>query len=129
MQPGNMIPLDVSELGPRQAKAVKKALSDFNWEAKAQVEINGVVGGEERRNTIIELCGSPREDAAPLLAEHLEKFGGKATKDTYRAIVGTVESCIDQLKRSRPEKDRRISQEQQAERVAAMEESGRERNC
>ncbi|MCE5309690.1 MAG: methyltransferase [Acidobacteriales bacterium] len=117
--------LNLTALGPRQAKAVKDALSAFNWESKTFTDLYGTHGKPEteRRTVATSPFSQPRADAAGILDAVLIAHEHKATPTTYAAFVSDIQKATAQLAATRPVHDCRITAEDIAERNRIMAEA------
>lgn len=110
-----------SRAGPRQTKAVDKALRALLWEGKSRDEITGVIGGEEHRSTLTGIFGDARPECWTELNALGQRFGWTITRDNCREIVAAVEEATARLAESRPVDDKRTTPEERAERDKATE--------
>lgn len=113
--------------GPVMVKRVNDAISKLNWEAKTFVQVTGVIGGEEHRAVLTQpVGGAYREDVRELSREIGERYGWQVTANTYKAIVEDVRAALQKAASERPERDERISPEENQERQEALERINRE---
>lgn len=111
-----------SEAGPRQTKAVEKALGALRWKGKEVIEVSGVIGGEERRSRVVRgmVTGEPSEASQVALSEIGERYGWKVTRENARHVVADLERATASL--VVPEVDERITAAEQMERQRAQVE-------
>jgi len=111
-----------TQAGPKQTKAVSKAINDFDWESKTYQEVYGTKGVDEHTSTLTQMFGGAREDAAPLMVAIYEKHQGLITRENYGLIERDIRAAIETLKASRPVKDARRDPEEVAETNALCAE-------
>ncbi len=112
------------DAGPRMCKAVTAAIRKIIWEGKTSVELTGVVGQPESYNewATTDMFGAPRLEASVALDAIGERYGWQVTAANYKQLVADCEAAAADLVTSRPVRDNRRTPEQEAERLAFVEE-------
>jgi hypothetical protein len=106
--------------GPRQLKLVQSAIQEFLSEHKYVIELNGVIGGIESRNTYLSLFGvNVREDVSAAWDRIGNQYGWLITKDNHKDLIESLTSALPALRNNRPIDDKRISQEKHEANMAA----------
>jgi hypothetical protein len=125
---------NAEQLGPRQAKLVNEALSNFRREAQSYTELTGTHGKPEteKRWSYVAVMGAGRSDAAARLeavkAQFLDLSGiPTITPKNYQAVIAAIDAARREMEKSRPTEDKRITLEEEAARMARAEASNRER--
>jgi predicted RNA methylase len=114
------------DAGPRQVKDLLKAGSALRSEGQARDELYGVIGGQERRSTVIAMMGPVRPEVAALDEAIGEKYGHQITRANVRAIIAEYEAALPEACKSRPVDDNRRTPDEEAERSAAVEQASRD---
>lgn len=105
--------------GPRQIKDLIRAASDLRAEGQSRDELYGVIGGTERRSTVMSMFGPVREEVIALDDEIFTRYGGQVTRENVRQIIADYAAAMPEAAKSRPVDDNRRTPEQEAERNAA----------
>jgi len=118
-----------TQAGPRQTKAVEHAIKDLNWAGRGEITLTGIIGKPEteQRSTHVLLLGGTVCDAAQTAKNEIgERYGWTITSSNYKNIVEDITAAIPAVKSMLPVIDRRITQEQQDENDAWVENNRRE---
>ena len=105
--------------GPRQVKDLGKAVSALRSEGMSHDELYGVIGGDERRSTLISFGAPVRSAVAALDQAIKDKYGAQVTRQNVRAIIADYEAALPEARESRRTVDQRRTPEQDAELTAA----------
>jgi hypothetical protein len=115
------------DAGPIIIKRVNDAISKLNWEAKTFVQVTGVIGGEEHRSALTQPVGGVyREDVKELAREIGERYGWQVTAKTNKAIIEDLFAALEKATSARPERDERITPEEDRERQETLGRINRE---
>ena len=120
--------LKSEDLGPRQAKLVNKAVSDFGWEAKAKTQLHGTEGKpetESRSSSVMLIGGVWRPDAKERLDTIEAKYDGLVTPENYQAVINDIHAEIVDMKENPVVEDCRITMAEADKRSARLEELNR----
>lgn len=106
-----------STAGPRQTKAVEKAILELSRHGQSHVELYGVIGQPETesRSTYWSPLSPTRQDAFDALEDVGEKYAWTITRDNHHAIVEDLEAAKAALA-PLPVSDNRHTPEEEAER-------------
>lgn len=114
--------------GPRQTKAVNKAMADFRSRAKSIRQLHGTFGGETRESIVIAFCGEPSEESTVALQEIGERFAWTVTRENHKDVIQAFQDATAEL--TLPIEDNRITKTEAnalAERRTQREQEERER--
>jgi len=100
--------------GPRQVKDLNRAIGALRSEGQSHDEITGVIGGDERRTTLISMCEPARAEVTALEEAIRTKYGHQVTRENVRAIIADYEAAMPGARKSRPVEDNRRSPEEDA---------------
>jgi hypothetical protein len=109
-----------SGAGPKQIKAINKALRKIIWEGKARVEITGIHGQPEtqRRSRIVAMCG----ELSPVAAKYWEEIGNRfawtITAANAVLVLAAAEGAVVDIYNNPPIDDCRITAEAQAAQIS-----------
>jgi hypothetical protein len=106
-----------SSLGPRMAKAVNEAWGKVTWEGKTYVELSEIAGGPEHSGVLTEPFGTIRPDATAGLAAIGDRFEWTLTAENYKRVVFELDTLKRRLEESRPVRDNRRTQAEEAARI------------
>lgn len=117
------------DLGPRQAKAIEKLLSELRSERNRHTRITGVHGGESHSYAVSTFGGGPVNEAAVAAWDELgEQFGWSVSKKTLKAVRAAAEASIAKAAAGRPTVDeRRTQDEETAGREAEQKRNAEQR--
>ena len=107
-----------STAGPLQTKAAKTALDALRTEHKQFVQLDGIIGGPERRHNYCSLFSqAKREDVTAAEARIGERFNYAITRENYKEIVAAVAAALPALENNRPIDDKRRSPDEESQRL------------
>jgi predicted RNA methylase len=104
--------------GPRQAKDFNRAAARLRAEGQSRDELYGVIGGTERKSTVMAMCSPVRPEVTALDEAIREKYGYEVTSASVRQIIADYEAATIEAAKTRPVEDNRVTPEEQAERNA-----------
>jgi hypothetical protein len=117
-----------STAGPIQTKAVKTALGELATEHKQFIQLEGIVGGPERRHSYCSLFSTERRaDVTAAETRIAEQFNYTITSGNYRQIVAAVTAALPTLKDNRPIKDERRSPDEERLRLEQVDLDNQQR--
>jgi hypothetical protein len=111
----------LGDIGPRQAKAVKQAISDLRSEGRTRIQLTGVIGDEasEHRVRLWSTMTPPRTEVDEAEQAVIRRFG-PVTAANHKDVIAALEAATRAARESTPIDDQRITAEEEAERSAAM---------
>jgi len=119
-----------STAGPLQTKAAKTALDALRTEHKQFVQLDGIIGGPERRHNYCSLFSqAKREDVTAAEARIGERFNYAITRVNYKEIVAAVAATLPALENNRPIDDKRRSPDEESQRLTQVEHDQHEREA
>lgn len=104
-----------SEAGPRQTKLVNDAISRFGSRARTHKEIT-----DHGEHCYMVFGGGTNPQAAPLMDEVRERFGGLITRTNYKDVIAAIDEAAGRIEI--PVIDKRSTPEERAERERIMAE-------
>lgn len=99
-----------STAGPRQTKAISKALRDVEWQGKKRIEVC-----DYGRMELVGLCDEIRPQALAILETIGDEYGWTITRDNHAAILARLTSALPMVEV--PEIDKRTTAEEREERA------------
>ncbi len=108
-----------SDLGPRQAKAIKQAIGKLRAENNTFGRRTGVIGTDNDHTSYLyaPLGGAPttRTDVQDAEWEIYKKYNKTITPKNYKDIIEDMTEALNELKQNRPVVDERITKEEDEE--------------
>lgn len=114
-------------IGPRMAKAFNTAWVAVPWEGKTRVEITGVVGQDESRHVLTEMCGEVRAEATAGLQDIGDRYEWTLTAENYKRVIAELDTLKRRLEESRPVVDLRRTPQAEAERISERKAADQDR--
>jgi len=117
-----------SDAGPIQVKRFNEAWGKLSWENRTFVQLSGIVGGEEHRMVMTELCGrEQRPDVAAAEERIGTLYAWTVTRANASQIIESIAAELKELEKTRPVRDERQTQNVIDENRKAKEEQEKAR--